>query len=70
LREANEASDCGKADRILNGSGVQEEFMAAFAEQVQTLRRQEQVQQELETCAEDMDKYGFTSELTSCTMYN
>jgi len=30
--------------------------MAAFGEQVQTLRRQEQVQQALEHCGEDMDK--------------
>ncbi len=30
--------------------------MAAFGEQVQTLRRQEQVQQELEHCADDMDR--------------
>ena len=35
---------------------LQEEFMSAFGEQVSTLRRQEQVQQELETCTEDMDK--------------
>ena len=32
--------------------------MSAFGEQVSTLRRQEQVQQELETCTEDMDKYS------------
>lgn len=31
--------------------------MSAFGEQVSTLRRQEQVQQELETCTDDMDKY-------------
>lgn len=34
--------------------------MSAFGEQVSTLRRQEQVQQELETCTEDMDRYAMT----------
>lgn len=37
---------------------VQEEFMSAFGEQVATLRRQEQVQQELENCTEDMDRFA------------
>lgn len=36
---------------------VQEEFMSAFGDEVRTLRRQEQVQQELEQCTEDMDRY-------------
>ena len=35
---------------------AQEEFMSAFGDEVRTLRRQEQVQQELEQCTEDMDR--------------
>ena len=37
---------------------LQEEFMSAFSEQVRTLRRQEEVQVALESCTDDMEKWG------------
>ena len=33
-----------------------EEFMSAFGEQVELVARQEQIQKELETCGDDMDR--------------
>ena len=39
-----------------SGWSMQEEFMSAFGEQVTILQRQEQVQRDLEHCADNMDR--------------
>lgn len=39
--------------------------MSAFGEQVTTIRRQEQVQQALETCTDDMEKWVSSTQLTA-----
>lgn len=37
---------------------VREEFMSAFNDQIMVIKRQEEVQKELENCGDDMDKMG------------